>query len=62
MAMSQQRLRQLSQEGLEQRGRVVRMVIPRVQVDICATVEYLPQRLLSDAVPRHTEQALHMQV
>ena len=60
--MSEQRLGQLSQEGLEQRGHVVGVEGPRLQVDLSPAVQHLSQGRLANTVAWDAEQALHMEV
>lgn len=62
VSMCEQRLRQVSQESLEQRGHIIGVEVSRRQVDVGPTVEELPQGLLSIAVPWHPKQPLHMQI
>ena len=58
--MCQQGLRQLSQEGFEQGGRVIGVEVPGLQVYFCSRVQHLPEGRLSQAVARDPEQPLHM--
>lgn len=62
VSVCEQGLGQLSQEGLEQRGHVVGVEVPRLQVHVRPAVEELLQGLLPHAVPRHPEQTLHVQI
>lgn len=62
VSVREQGLGQLSQVRLEQRGHVVGVEAPRLQVHVGAAVEQLPEGLLPHAVPRHPEQTLHVQI
>lgn len=62
VSVGEQRLRQLPQEALEQRGHVVGVEVAALQVHVGAAVEELAQRLLPHAVARHAEQTLHVQI
>lgn len=62
VSVCEQRLRQLSQEALQQGGHVVGVEVSGAQVHVGAAVEQLLQGLLPDAVARHPEQALHVQI
>ena len=61
VTLSQQRFWQLPQEDLEHGCHVIGVVVPRLQVNVRPVVEHLSQGLLPDAVPRHSEETLHMQ-
>lgn len=58
----EQRLWQLSQVGLEYRGCVIGVEITRFQIQLCSSVQHLPQGCLSQAVAGYTEQPLRVKV
>lgn len=62
VSVRQQRLGQLPQEGLQQRGHVVGVEVSGVQVHVGAAVQELLQGLLPDTVPRDAEQTLHVKI
>ncbi len=62
VSVCEQGLRQLSQESLEQRGDIIGVKVSRLQVDVGSAVQELLQCLLPNAVPRHPEQTLHVQI
>lgn len=62
VSVCQQRLGQLAQERLEQRGHVVGVKVSRVQVHICPAVQELLQGLLPHVVPGDPEQTFHLQI
>lgn len=62
VSLCEQRLGQFSQEGLEQRGHVIGVEVPRLQVHIDPAVEEVLQSLLPDTVPWYPKQTLHVQI
>ena len=62
VSVCEQGLGQLSQESLEQRGHVIGVKVPRLQVDFGPAAEELFQGLLANTVPRHPKQTLYVQI
>lgn len=58
----EQRFWQLSQEGLEDCSCVIGVEVSRFQIQLCPSIQHLPQGRLSQAVAWYTEQPLHMEV
>lgn len=62
MAMGEQGLGQLSQEGFEEGGDIVGMEVAGCKVNINTAVELFSQDLLPQAVPRNPKKTLDMQI
>lgn len=62
MSLRQQGLGQFSQKAFEERGHVIGMEVTGGEVNVGPPVELLPQRLLSQAVPRDPEETLDVQI
>lgn len=62
MSVCEQRFWQLPQEGLEYCSCVIGVEITHFKIQLCSSIQHLPQGCLSQAVAWYTEQPLHMKV